>query len=188
MWKAAACKGAKHPGSSPSSCLPFPHSNTSRTRGTKKLNVVKDRTGWNKSHYFELFRKKSESYCNSCSCLQESREEAEGWRKPISSGGRWEAEAKITGKEILQGRCLLQVKRGTLTNIFRSLLQSLHIWGNSSVQMCVILKSFSVKPTTCHRIIPTFKHCYKPKTRWEVSNILLPSRPACSALCLKGRN
>lgn len=72
-------------------------------------------------------------------------------------GGRWEAEAKITGKEMLQGRCLLQVKRGTLTNIFRSLLQSWYIWENFAVLMGVTLRNFQLKSTTCHRFIPTFK-------------------------------
>lgn len=56
-----------------------------------------------------------------------------------------------------QGRCLLQVRRGALTNIFRSSLQSSHICGNFSVQMCVLFKNFQVKSTTCHRITPTFK-------------------------------
>lgn len=118
---------------------------------------MKDWTGWSRSHYFELSRKKTESYCNFCSCLQESREEAEGWRKPNRRGVDGEQKLKITGKEMLQGRCLLQVKRGTLINIFRSLLQSWHIWVNSAIQMSVILNNFQAKSTTCHRTAPTFK-------------------------------
>lgn len=62
------------------------------------------------------------------------------------------------GKEMSQGwfAVCCKGKEGSCQIFFRSSLQSSHILGNFSIQMCVILEKFQ-DAISCHMIVGTFK-------------------------------
>lgn len=91
-------------------------------------------------------------------------------------GGRWEAEAKITGKEMSQGRCK---SREEPWQIFPGHCYGAHTSGGFFCPDECCPQELS---SEIHRLpqdytnfqAQLFSPCYKPKPRWEVSNIFCP--------------